>query len=53
MLALRQALSSAITLTFMIASLILAVGLITSFFLKEIPLRKTHGRMDSAPPSVK
>lgn len=45
----KLAFASAITEVFFIASILLGAAFITSFFLKEIPLRKTHaGSMEEA-----
>ncbi len=40
--ALRQALSSALSQVFLIALLIVALAFITNFFIREVPLHKTH-----------
>lgn len=40
--ALRQALSSAISRVFVFALILILIGMVANFFLKEIPLRKYH-----------
>ena len=45
----KEAFASAITEVFLIASVLMGMAFIASFFLKEIPLRKTHaGPMEEA-----
>jgi hypothetical protein len=49
MLTLRQALSSAIAEAFLVGFGVLIIGLIATFFLKEIPLLKDHGAPHDIP----